>query len=829
MSEHDGHLPVLSVSDRTAYSARAISWVPAVAAVVVGSAVVAVLHDREAGAPLQAVSILLASAAAFALDDPATETLAASPTSLTRRRIARLSLAGPPLVAAWLALVAVQGPADWAEAWALAAMFAGLLGLSLSISGIAARRSARGRGGIVAGPGLFILLVASTTIPRRWRPLPTGDVPGGWPQIYLRWSAAAAIGLVVFLWSSRDPARRRTRPRVPGTSAALAAFLLVATACTSRPASDGNTPSPTFEPARAAELQRALETSFAALDVPGVQAAVVAADDSVWSGAAGLAEIEHEIPMTSDRLMVPASISKVYTATLIALLAQEGTISLDDPITEWLPVGSYGEGVTIRHLVNHTSGIASDDPTLTPVCDPGTCQSYSNSGYNLLGQIVEEASGMSYADFLRARISRPLGLRSTFVPLEESVVGEPATGYDASGAAITSIEVEESRGGPDQVGAGGVLATASDVVRFIHALLTGDILEPEQLDELLDFEAVRGLPGSTECAAEAAVIRHSGTWGESWFHGGLAGSFRAWFEHYPRFDVTVVAMVNSGGFFPGVIEAVSAAALDGADVADPGKRQGRCVYDIAVRAPDGTTRMLTRDDPFDGFPSWTPRGRVLWSKQGDASGDVFLADGAGTAPPRRLTHRPANEIFPRWSPTRAEIVFASNVDGDFELFLMAPDGSRVEQLTRNRWDDFSPAWSPDGERIAFVRYHDGSRVLVIDRDGTEERAVTSGPEDDSPAWSPDGGRIVYEAGGVLLVVPIEGGEPVRVPIQQIRVTAFPSWAPNGAIVFQSDFDLWSARPDGSRLRRLTATSTEESTPAWGPDGSITYQIGRWVD
>ena len=424
MSEHDGHLPVLSVSDRTAYTARAIPWLPAVVAVVVGTAVVAVLHDREAGAPLQAVSILLASAAAFALDDPATETLAASPTSLTRRRIARVSLAGPPVVAAWLALVAVQGPESWAEAWALAAMFAGLLGLSLSIAGIAARRSARGRGGIVAGPGLFVLVVASATIPRSWRPLPTGDVPGGWPQIYLRWSAAAAIGLVVFLWSSRDPARRGTKARAPGTSVALAAFLLVATACTSRAAPDGITPSPAsppvFEQTRAAELQRALETAFADVEVPGVQAAVVAADGSVWSGAAGLAEIEHEIPMTIDRLMVPASISKVYTATLIALLAQEGTISLDDPITEWLPVGAYGEGVTIRHLVNHTSGIASDDPTLPPVCEPGTCQSYSNSGYNLLGQIVEEASGMSYADFLRERISRPLGLRSTFVPLEES-------------------------------------------------------------------------------------------------------------------------------------------------------------------------------------------------------------------------------------------------------------------------------------------------------------------------------------------------------------------------------------------------------------------------
>jgi hypothetical protein len=195
------------VRARLGHTARAIIWLPAIVAGVAGVLVVVALHDREAATPLEAVAILLASAAGFAFDDPAAEVLAASPTTLRQRRTARLALLGAPIVLTWLALVAAQGPASWAEMWALAAMFAGLLGLSLSIAGVAGRRSTTGRGGIVAGPGLFVLVIASTLIPPRWRPLPLGDVPGGWTPIYVRWSAAAAIGLLVFLWSSQDPAR----------------------------------------------------------------------------------------------------------------------------------------------------------------------------------------------------------------------------------------------------------------------------------------------------------------------------------------------------------------------------------------------------------------------------------------------------------------------------------------------------------------------------------------------------------------------------------------------------------------------------------------------
>jgi D-alanyl-D-alanine carboxypeptidase len=620
----------------------------------------------------------------------------------------------------------------------------------------------------------------------------------------------------------------RQRPR----RSSLAALLITAAvACTSgprtTPASPTHAATP-FDSERATQLQEALERALTETGAPGAQAAVVLTDGSLWTGAAGLSDIDRGLPMTTGDLMLPASVSKVYTATLALLLAEDGSLSLDDPLLRWLPDVPNADGVTVRQLLNHSSGIASDDPALPRVCDPGTCHSYSNAAYNMLARVVEAASGRSLAEVLRARISRSLGLEATFVPSGEAVRGRPAMGYDAADDATSALEVVAA---PDSysAGSGGVVATAADVARFGHALFTGDVLGPDALAELLDFDATRGLPGSSECSGEAGVLRHSGEWGESWFHGGFAGSFRAWVEHYPRYAVTVMVMVNSDEFLGLLIERLTAAALEGAPVVDEGAASGRCVYDIAVLEPDGSDRLITDDARFETAPSWSWNSGILWSRiEGDWM-DVFLLDPGSGSARRHLTDDPTNEVFARSSPLDGEIVFASNADGDYDLFLMRADGSRVRKLTRNSWDDIFPAWSQDGRRIAYVDTRDGSRIRVMDRDGRHSHAITAGPEDEWPAWSPDGEQIVYEAGGVLLVIPDEGGEPVRVPIPQIRVTSFPSWAPSDRIAFESDLDLWSVRADGTGLRRLTSTSTEESFPAWGPDGSIVYQLGRWIE
>ncbi len=197
-------------ADGLRHTARAIGWVPTLIAILLSSVVVAIRPEPDDVFPLQLSAILLSTAAAFALDDPAFEVLAASPTSLLRRRFTRIAVVLLPILLVWTTQVLAHGTTDWDETLTLIAMFGGLLGLSFGISGVAGRRSS-GHGGPTAAPTVLILIVVSTLIDPRWRPLPFGDIPGGWTALQTRWAIAAAAGALFLVASSHDPARQGQR------------------------------------------------------------------------------------------------------------------------------------------------------------------------------------------------------------------------------------------------------------------------------------------------------------------------------------------------------------------------------------------------------------------------------------------------------------------------------------------------------------------------------------------------------------------------------------------------------------------------------------------
>lgn len=190
-------------------SLRTLSWTPLLASTAVAVTLALVRQGESASAPLQVAAFLLGTATAFAVDDPAAETLAASPAPLLTRRLYRVV---PMLLLATVVMVGViliQGNSDSGEVPLLLAMFAGFSALALAIGGVAARW--RGQGGAIAAPSVFAALITSTIVPPRWRPLPTGDIPGGPGEILRRWLIATVVGAAVFLWSSRDPGRSISR------------------------------------------------------------------------------------------------------------------------------------------------------------------------------------------------------------------------------------------------------------------------------------------------------------------------------------------------------------------------------------------------------------------------------------------------------------------------------------------------------------------------------------------------------------------------------------------------------------------------------------------
>ncbi|MEM8611537.1 MAG: serine hydrolase, partial [Cyanobacteria bacterium P01_H01_bin.105] len=201
-------------------------------------------------------------------------------------------------------------------------------------------------------------------------------------------------------------------------------------------------------------LKTALDTSLA----PGATLAVVMGDGSVWSGAAGIADLENGTPMSVDATMDIGSITKPMVAVTLLQLMQEDRVSLDDTLGQWLPDVSgkieNSETITLRQLLNHSSGIPDflDDDFLAAIVSdpdhiwmpedflqlaygessdfaPGERHSYSNTNYTLLGLIIEAVTGDTLAGQLRSRIFAPLGMNDSSVVSESSMPGDFLRGY----------------------------------------------------------------------------------------------------------------------------------------------------------------------------------------------------------------------------------------------------------------------------------------------------------------------------------------------------------------------------------------------------------------
>ncbi len=182
-----------------------------------------------------------------------------------------------------------------------------------------------------------------------------------------------------------------------------------------------------------------------------------------------------------------------------------------------------------------------------------------------------------------------------------------------------------------------------------------------------------------------------------------------------------------------------------------------------------------------------------------------------------------------------------------DLFLLRADGTGAVNLTNSPGvNEGSPTWSPDGRRIAYIRWNQNSipymyELWVMDADGTRPRRVTPSTAGDptrDPAWSPDGRRIVYVQGLDLHIVGADGSNRTRVATG-LHGIASPSWSPDGTrIAFDagdnSDWSTYTVRPDGSGLTLVGTDTAHEAHPAWSPDGSriaftrSTFERAPWT-
>lgn len=312
--------------------------------------------------------------------------------------------------------------------------------------------------------------------------------------------------------------------------------------------------------------------------IPGLALGVVREGSLVRAEGYGLANVELEAPVTPRTMFQSGSVGKQFTAALVLLLAEEGRLGLDDPVSRLLTEAPPGwNDITVRHLLTHTSGIAEytdridlrrdyaeEDLLRTAASapldfEPGTRWSYSNTAYAVLGILIQRATGRFYGDLLRERIFSPLGMTTARVISEADIVPARAAGYRLVDGQLKNQEwVAPSL---NTTADGALYLSALDMARWAEAL-ERDVPLPAKLRTRM------WTPGRLGSGQTARA--RDGEYGLGWFltrragqpvmeHGGSWQGFQAYIGRFPHQKLTVYAFANLAGSDPGVVARAVAA------------------------------------------------------------------------------------------------------------------------------------------------------------------------------------------------------------------------------------------------------------------------------
>ena len=324
--------------------------------------------------------------------------------------------------------------------------------------------------------------------------------------------------------------------------------------------------------------------------VTGLVAAVVRGNDTILMKAYGKADLEWDVPMTTDAMFEIGSVSKQFTAASILQLRDAGKLNLDDEITKWLPnLTTGGNRVTLRRLLSHTSGIVdfTNTPefeinyfaprfprdsalkliTLEPFNFPsGQAQGYSNAGFWLLGLVVEKASGMKLEDYLQKQIFDPLGMKRSMYCNSTANVPHRAHGYSMTPGATRRAQMVSYTW---VFSPGAICSTAGDLVTWLQALHGGKVLSPKSYAEMttqatLDDGTRVQYGMGIKVGEDFHGLKYIG-------HGGTAPGFRSDATWYPDAKTAIVVLTNTSPtqFVPATVGGELAGAVLGRPRSEP--------------------------------------------------------------------------------------------------------------------------------------------------------------------------------------------------------------------------------------------------------------------
>jgi D-alanyl-D-alanine carboxypeptidase len=457
------------------------------------------------------------------------------------------------------------------------------------------RRPARGQGHVrqsaparswpaalaLVGVGILAGAIAIALI-SGWGPGTSGPVQG---------ARGSLDGTPVAYQGTAAPSEGASRSATPDASTAGSATPGDSASPAASPSDSGGSPAPSAAPGASGQpaaipahrLQARLDALRARGSLPGVSVAIVWDDGRVWTGTSGSADVAAGRSLTKDSGFALASISKTFTAAVVLQLVEEGRLKLDAPVAPLLPAYRLNRRITVRMLLDHTSGLpdfffnptidarlqSKPDATWTAQDSwalvarkrprPGTVWAYSNTNYLLLGELVQAVTGRSLAREVRTRLLAPLGLTDTWYQVVEKPRTSLTRGYRVVATASGGVRDVAVARASDVMpfrsvisaagGAGSIASTALDTARWMQAFAGGRVLSPTmQAAMLADIANTRKLHPEIPYGLGIQRVELDGH--PALGHSGRYLGYRNVVRYLPDEGLTIAVLTNQGVYDP---------------------------------------------------------------------------------------------------------------------------------------------------------------------------------------------------------------------------------------------------------------------------------------
>jgi CubicO group peptidase (beta-lactamase class C family) len=480
---------------------------------------------------------------------------------------------------------------------------------------------------------------------------------------------------------------------------------------------------------------------------PGCAVGVARGGKTILTRAYGMANLEYDVPNTPATIFEGGSVSKQFTAAAVTLLALDGKLSLEDPIRKYFPeLPPYGDSITIRQMLNHTSGLrdwgtvaaAGGWPrgtrtyTQTHVLDilarqkslnykPGAEYLYSNSNYNLSAMLVERVSGMPFPEFTRKRLFEPLGMTHTSWRDDYTrVVKNRSTAY----AAVGNQTWRQDMPFENVFGNSSLLTTVEDLLKW-NENFTNPTLGGPRFVSAMHTQGRLNNGRTITYALGVVVDNYRGV--REINHTGATAGYRAYLGRFPDQQLSVALLCNSGSVNPGAIgHQVAEVFLQGQLAAVPRQAAGSMRLTAeALQARTGVyrqeltgqpMRIIVRDSTLRlGNTALTPTSESVFAV-GTSGRIEFLQDGRRA----RLVSPDADTLLltrePAWTPTAAELAqYAGRYSSDEAeaWFTVAVKDGKLLATDRYGSSDtlvavYKDAFTQSGQLVTFRRSASGT-------------------------------------------------------------------------------------------------------------------------